>query len=174
MRFRKCLRSVLAFGVVASFFVVIPIFGDDQAVKGTVTGKVQMVGFRAAILKQAIAQNLAGTAKNNADGTVFFQLQGDSMRIKTALAKIADGTDRSSDVKVTTDDDTINSALKTFTVFGWTSTSRGITKPYNLVFSVRSDGSVLSKGDAHKAYHEILRKTLDPDDQKKLRDADDD
>ena len=44
------------------------------AISGTVTGNDQHVGFRAMIMKQAIEYNLAGFAKNEADGIVHFTL----------------------------------------------------------------------------------------------------
>src|ERR1700733_3950139 len=74
------------------------------AVSGQISGKVQHVGFRALILKQAIRFNLAGTAKNNPDGTVAFRLQGDAAQIKAALKVVAQGTAKSSAVKVKTAD----------------------------------------------------------------------
>jgi hypothetical protein len=44
---------------------------QQQAVTATVIGeKVQKVGYRAMIQKQAIMYNLAGFARNNPDGTV--------------------------------------------------------------------------------------------------------
>jgi acylphosphatase len=56
------------------------------AVSGVVSGNVQQVGFRAMIQKQAIENNLAGSAKNNDDKTVQFSLQGDKNRVNQALA----------------------------------------------------------------------------------------
>jgi acylphosphatase len=139
------------------------------AVSGQVSGKVQHVGFRALILKQAIRFNLAGTAKNNSDGTVAFLLQGDASRIKHALKVIAEGTRKSSDVKVKTADARVDPRLKTFTVFGWTSTSRNITNPYDLVFTVRKADEKVSEDDAEKEYHHILKKTLNKADREKLK-----
>ena len=101
------------------------------------------------ILRQAIAFNLAGTAKNNADSSVQFVLQGNEKRITDALKEIEKGTDKSKNVKLTTTPGTVDSKLKTFTgLFGWTSTSRKITNPYNLVFTVRPDGSTVSEKEA--------------------------
>ena len=54
---------------------------QKQAVAGTVTGNDQHVGFRAMIMKQAIAYNLAGFAKNLPDDVVSFTLQGDADRL---------------------------------------------------------------------------------------------
>jgi acylphosphatase len=137
------------------------------AVSGLVSGKVQKVGFRALILKQAIRFNLAGTAKNNPDSTVSFVLQGDPDRITEAVKVIAKGTDKSSDVKVETNPTKVERKLKTFTVLGSTSTSRHITTPYDLVFTLRKDGKEVSEKEAHNEYHSILKKTLNKDDRKK-------
>jgi acylphosphatase len=38
--------------------------------------------------------------------------------------------------------------LRTFTVIDWTSTSRNITTPYTLVFNLRANDTVISKGEA--------------------------
>jgi acylphosphatase len=144
-----------------------PASSATTAVSGRVSGKVQQVGFRALILKQAIRFNLAGTTKNNPDLTVAFVLQGDPSRIKDALKVIEKGTDKSSDVKVKTRTARVHPKLKTFTVLGWTSTSRHITTPYDLVFTLRKDGKEVSEKEAHKEYHHILRKTLSKEDLKK-------
>src|SRR6185503_3302996 len=131
-----------------------------QATSGTVSGKVQKVGFRALILKQAIEFNLAGSARNNDDGTVQFTLQGDRKRIGRALTAIGKGTKKSADVKVATSPATIDPALNTFTVIAWTSTSRHITNPYDLVFALRADDRVISKKQAKDVYHQILKDTV--------------
>jgi acylphosphatase len=55
---------------------------QQQATTATVTGaKIQKVGFRAMIQKEAIMYNLAGSARNNPDGSVAVRLQGDKDRI---------------------------------------------------------------------------------------------
>ena len=138
-----------------------------SAISGRVSGKVQQVGFRAMILKEAIRFNLAGTAKNNPDKTVAFVLQGDPGRIAQALKVIAKGTAKSSDVKVATKPAKVDPKLKSFTVLGWTSTSRHITNPYDLVFTLRKGGKTVSEKEAHKEYHRILKKTLNKEDLKK-------
>ena len=51
---------------------------QKQAISGSVTGNDQHVGFRAMIMKQAIAYNLAGSAKNLPNDVVSFTLQGDA------------------------------------------------------------------------------------------------
>ncbi|OHX18361.1 hypothetical protein BI343_09095 [Chromobacterium amazonense] len=140
---------------------------SQQAIDGTASGKVQQVGFRAMILKQAIQYNLAGTARNTEEQTVLFSLQGKDKRVQDALARIRRGTDKSADVKISTRDGTFDPALRTFTVTGWTSASRHIAKPYNLVFTLRQDDKKLSKKEAKQEYCAILKNTLDPDDWKK-------
>jgi acylphosphatase len=143
---------------------------DLSAVAGLVSGNVQKVGFRAMILKAAIRYNLAGTAKNNADKTVAFILQGDPARIKAALKVIAKGTKKSSDVKVKTTKAKVDPKLKTFIVIGWTSTSRNITTPYDLKFTTRKDNKEVDEKEAKKAYHQILMDTLKGEDLKKAFD----
>ncbi|MDX2225822.1 MAG: acylphosphatase [Verrucomicrobiae bacterium] len=145
---------------------------EVKAVSGIVSGEVQKVGFRAMILKQAIHLNLAGQVENLKDGTVHFTLQGAEDRIQKALANIGEGTKKSAAVRITTSAAPFNPALKTFTVIGWTSTTRGVTSPYNLVFTLRSDNLPVSDREAKKIYREILERTLSPADLKKSRDPD--
>ena len=57
---------------------------QKQAIAATVTGNDQHVGFRAMVMKQAIAYNLAGIARNDANDIVHFTLQGDADRIGEA------------------------------------------------------------------------------------------
>ena len=139
-----------------------------RAVSGIVSGSVQQVGFRALLFKQAIQYNLAGTAQNLTNGTVQFLLQGDIGRIEKALEVLDRGTRKSSNVKIETFTATVKPNLKTFTVIGWTSASRQITAPYNLVFTLRPDGKLISEQEAVKIYRRILRETLLPADLKKL------
>ena len=54
----------------------------QEAITATVTGaEIQKVGFRAMIQKEAMMHDLAGSARNNPDGTVKVTLQGDKDRI---------------------------------------------------------------------------------------------
>ena len=112
---------------------------NQEAVSGTVSGeKIQKVGFRATIQKQAIMSNLAGAARNNPDGTVSISLQGDKHRIDRVLDVIRAGNKKSSTGNaVSLTNAALDPNLKTFTVFAWTSTSRNITNPYDLVFHLR-------------------------------------
>ncbi|MEJ8673858.1 acylphosphatase [Chromobacterium amazonense] len=151
-----------------SLFMAVQVqAASQQAIDGTASGKVQQVGFRAMILKQAIQYNLAGTARNTEEHTVQFSLQGKDKRLQDALTRIRRGTDKSADVKISTRDGTFDPGLRTFTVTGWTSTSRHITKPYNLVFTLRQDDKKISKKEAKQEYCAILKNTLDADDWKK-------
>jgi acylphosphatase len=145
---------------------------ESQAISGVVTGNVQKVGFRAMILKRAIEYNLAGSALNTSEGTVQFTLQGDEGRIGQALMAIRNGTKRSSNVNVSTSAAKTDPNLDKFTVVAWTSTSRNITNPYDLVFHLRPNDEPISKKEAKLVWHEILRNTLKGEDLDKLDDDD--
>jgi acylphosphatase len=139
-----------------------------NAISAAVTGDDQHVGFRAMIMKQAIAYNLAGSARNEANGTVNFTLQGDQDRLDAALEAIRAGTKKSSNIQVSATPTEIDGGLSTFTIIDWTSTSRNITTPYTLVFTLRADDREISKSDAKEVWHQILRTTLQGDDLQKL------
>jgi acylphosphatase len=140
----------------------------EEAVEATVTGNDQRVGFRALVMKQAIEYNLAGLARNDVNEIVHFTLQGNKHRIDSALARIQDGTKKSSGIEITTNSVGIDPALNTFTIVDWTSTSRHITNKYDLVFRQRADDAVISSADAKAAWHRILETTLNADDLQKL------
>jgi acylphosphatase len=142
------------------------------AVSGVVTGTVQGVGFRAMIQKQAIQYNLAGSAENNADKSVQFVLQGPQDRIDQALKAIRKGTKKSSNVKVGLSSAEVKANLETFTIFGWTSVSRHISHPYDLVFNRRHDDTIISKHDAKAVWLGICEKTVEGEDMGKC-DKDD-
>jgi acylphosphatase len=143
-----------------------------EAIEATVSGNDQQVGFRALVMKQAIEYNLAGFARNDANQIVHFTLQGDKKRIDSALATIHEGTKRSSDIKITTTPATIDPALNAFTIADWTSSSRNITNRYDLVFELRTDDTAISSNQAKTAWHQILLKTLNAEDLKKLHPDD--
>ena len=150
---------------------------QQQAITATVTGaKIQKVGFRAMIQKEAIMYNLAGSARNNLDGTVKVSLQGDKGRIDQALAAIRDGSKKSSEGNTVSQVPAAwDPMLKTFTVFAWTSTSRNITNPYDLVFSLRSANDQIAHHDAKTIWNNIAKSTLKGDDLAKfLKHLDDD
>jgi acylphosphatase len=145
---------------------------EKQAISGTVTGNDQQVGFRAMIMKQAIAYNLAGFARNDPNDVVSFTLQGDADRLGPAVAAVREGTKRSSNIEVDTIPAPVDPALTAFTVLGWTSTTRNIATPYDLVFPLRADDGVLSPAEVKAAWHGILKSTLKGDDLMKLRPDD--
>jgi acylphosphatase len=141
---------------------------QTQAISGTVTGNDQQVGFRAMILKQAIEYNLAGSAKNLPNMVVSFTLQGNPKRLDDAVAAIQQGTKKSSNIKVHTTPGNEAPGLTTFTIFAWTSTSRNITNPYDLVFHLRPNDDKVSPAEVKNVYHSILRSTLKGEDLAKL------
>jgi acylphosphatase len=144
------------------------------AIAGIVTGNVQKVGFRAMIQKQAIRYNLAGSARNESDQSVRFVLQGPKDRVDQALETIREGTKKSSNVKVSVSPATVEPDAKTFTVFAWTSVSRAISHPYDLVFSLRQDNTMLGKHEAKSVWLGICEKAVQGEDVGKCdKDKDD-
>ena len=143
----------------------------QQAVSGTISGeKIQKVGFRAMIQKQAIMYNLAGAARNNPDGTVSLSLQGDRKRIDKVLDVIRAGNKKSSTANtINPTDAPLDPNLNTFTVYAWTSTSRNITNPYDLVFHLRPTDEEVSKNEAEAIWNSIAESTLKGDDLTKFR-----
>jgi acylphosphatase len=133
-----------------------------------VIGNDQHVGFRAMVMKQAIAYNLAGVARNDANDIVRFTLQGDADRIGDAVAAVREGTKKSSNIKVSTAPAAVDPTLSTFTVIDWTSTARNITTPYTLVFKLRGDDKLISTSEAKDVWHGILKSTLKGEDLRKL------
>lgn len=144
---------------------------QPEAMTGTVAGAhIQKVGFRAMIEKQAIMYNVAGSARNNADGTVAITLQGDEHRIDNILEAIRAGTRRSStNNAIASAAAPVDPGLKTFTVFQWTSTSRNITTPYDLIFHLRPVDDEISKKKAEAVWNAIAEGVLKGDDLKKFR-----
>jgi acylphosphatase len=120
------------------------------------------------VMKQAIEHNLAGIAENQPNMIVRFTLQGHGKRIDKAIAAIDDGTKRSTGVGVSASRSSIKPSLETFTIVDWTSSSREITNPYTLIFTLREDDGVISPDDAKTIWHEILQNTLKGEDLKKL------
>jgi acylphosphatase len=140
----------------------------QEAISAIVTGDDQKVGFRAMVMKQAIEYNLAGYAENEANDIVHFVLQGDAGRLDSAVAAIREGTKKSSNIEVATTPASVDPELNTFRIIDWTSTSRNITTPYTLVFSLRTDDKVISTSNAKGVWHEILQTTLKAVDLNKL------
>jgi acylphosphatase len=145
--------------------------GESQAaIIAEVTGDdLQQVGFRAMVMKNAIAFNLAGSAANKPDGTVEVKLQGHGDGIDQALDAMREGSKKSSqDNTVSVTAVTWDETLSTFTIIAWTSASRNITTPYDLVFTVRTDGSQISRHDAKSIWNDIALATLKGQDREKF------
>jgi acylphosphatase len=67
------------------------------AIVATVTGaQLQKVGFRAMVQKEAIMYNIAGSARNNTDGTVSVTLQGDKALVNQIVGAMQAGSKKSS------------------------------------------------------------------------------
>jgi acylphosphatase len=167
LRQRALSIVAISFTLVAVAYPLAQLNAKDQnvtAVSGIVTGDVQQVGFRAMLQRQAIQYNLAGSAENNPDKSVRFVLQGIKDRIDEALQAIRKGTKKSSDVSVTVSSAPVDSNMKTFTVVGWTSVSRHISHPYNLVFDLRDDNKEVGKEEAKAVWLDICQKTVKGED----------
>lgn len=152
---------------------------DDIALDATIQGAaIQKVGFRATIQKLAIQYNLAGVTTNNDDGSVAVHLQGDGKRIERTLDMLRAGNGKSSSGNsVSQSPAATDSSLKTFTILGWTSLSRNITTPYDLVFKLRPGNEEISHKAAKKVWNDIALSTLKGEDlakfQRHLEDKDD-
>ena len=93
-----------------------------------------------------------------------FILQGAKDQVDDALKAIRKGTKKSSDVSVSVSPAQVDSNLKTFTVVGWTSVSRHISHPYDLVFNLRRDNMTINKDEAKAVWLDICRKTVQGED----------
>ena len=103
-----------------------------------------------------------------------FVLQGPKDRVDEALDTIREGTKKSSNVKVSVSPATVAPDAKTFTVFAWTSVSRDISHPYDLVFNLRQDNTILGKHEAKAVWLRICEKAVQGDDIGKCdKDKDD-
>ena len=143
---------------------------QQEAITATVMGEmVQRVGYRALIQKQAIMYNLAGFARNNPDGTVGVRLQGDKDRIERALEAISAGNKESSKANIIGEAPAaLDPNLKTFTILGWTSVSRNILNPYNLVFNLRPANNEIPAMEAKAVWNTIAESTLKGEDRAKF------
>jgi acylphosphatase len=172
--------ALLLAGIFASGSAFIAADADSakrRAIIATVTGeKIQKVGFRAMIQKEAIMYDLAGSARNNPDGSVSVILQGDGDRIDQVLAVIRAGSKKSSqDNAIRQAPVEWNPDLNAFTVFDWTSQSRVITTKYNLIFPLRPPDDQISGPQTKAVWNKIAENTLKGDDLTKfLKHLDDD
>ena len=62
----------------------------------------------------------------------------------------------------------MDSNLKTFTVFSWTSTIRNILNPYDLVFHLRPTNNDISLKEAEAVWNTIAESTLKGEDLAKF------
>jgi acylphosphatase len=167
-------RIVQLFALVLICGIVTALAGaasaQQEAITATVIGeKVQKVGYRAMIQKQAIMYNLAGYARNNPDGTVGVELQGDEDRITKTLEAVSAGNKKSSQANIIGEAQTpLDPSLKTFTIFSWTSASRNISNPYDLVFNLRPVDNEISRKEAAAVWNSIAENTLKGEDLAKF------
>ena len=63
----------------------------QTAVRATVRGRVQGVGFRDAVLSQARAEGALGWVRNGEDGTVLAHLEGPGPAVEAVVAFLGDG-----------------------------------------------------------------------------------
>jgi acylphosphatase len=143
---------------------------QEEAITATVIGEnIQKVGYRAMIQKQAIKYNLAGYARNNPDGTVGVGLQGDQSRIAKTLEAISAGNKKSSKANIIGEAPApVDPNLRTFTIFSWTSSSRNISNPYDLVFNLRPADNEISGKEAEGLWNTIAETTLKGEDLAKF------
>ena len=65
-------------------------------------------------------------------------------------------------------DAALDPSLKTFAVYGWTSTSRNIANPYDLVFQLRPTDDEITRKQAKAVWNTIAESTLKGDDLAKF------
>lgn len=58
---------------------------DDIRVRMKIQGRVQGVFFRASALREARRLGLTGFARNESDGSVYIEIQGDESAVRTFL-----------------------------------------------------------------------------------------
>jgi hypothetical protein len=101
---------------------------------------------------------------------VSLSLQGDKKRIDKVLDVIRAGNKKSSTGNTANlTDAPLDPDLKTFTVFQWTSTTRNITNPYDLVFQLRPADDEISSKQAKAVWNTIAEGTLKGDDLAKFK-----
>jgi hypothetical protein len=61
------------------------------------------------------------------------------------------------DIKVSTAQGTVDPALNAFTIYAWTSTTRNITNPYDLVFHLRPDDGKLAPANVKTVWPATAR-----------------
>jgi acylphosphatase len=168
-RVGRLLASILICGITIAV-TTMAANAQQEAITATVIGEnIQKVGYRAMIQKQAIMYNLAGYARNNPDGTVGVGLQGDGKRIAKTLEAISAGNKKSSKANIIGETPAaLDPSLKTFTVFGWTSKSRNISNPYDLVFNLRPADNEISGKEAEAIWDTLAETALKGEDLAKF------
>lgn len=109
--------------------------------KGVATGKVTQVGFRAALLKLAIKYQLGGWAKNDG-ASAKFVYQGHCSTVYQAIGELYTADAHACVSSITLSKVTnAPTTYTTFTIYGWTSTSRCYNTPTNIVYHIGSGAS---------------------------------
>jgi acylphosphatase len=62
----------------------------------------------------------------------------------------------------------VDPSLRTFTIFSWTSASRNISNPYDLVFNLRSANNEISGAEAEALWNTIAERALKGEDLAKF------
>ena len=75
------------------------------SLRGLVSGRVQGVGFRYFVVREARAAGLGGFVRNLADGRVEFLLQGDAAAVERVVEKIRLGPPHARVADLVTRDD---------------------------------------------------------------------
>ena len=70
----------------------------------TVFGRVQGVGYRAFVFRTAQSYGVSGFVKNQIDGTVFIEVEGQQHQVSTFLAKCKSGPGWSHDDSLETEE----------------------------------------------------------------------
>lgn len=89
---------------------------DTRAVRATVTGRVQGVGYRMWTLDRARAHGVAGWVRNEPDGTVTAVVQGHDDDVTAMVSELHDGPDWARVHDVTTSDVEVDSGLDGFRI----------------------------------------------------------
>ncbi|WP_270182664.1 acylphosphatase [Alkalihalobacillus sp. CinArs1] len=81
-----------------------------------VSGQVQGVGFRAFTQQKAAKYNLSGYVKNNTDGSVEIEAQGDETQIKQFISSIEKGSAFSSVDKINANEEEVKQEEESFSI----------------------------------------------------------
>jgi acylphosphatase len=96
-------------------------------------------------------------------------LQGDKGRIAKTLEAVSAGNKKSSKANIIGEaPGLVDPNLRTFTVFSWTSASRNISNPYDLVFNLRPANNEISGKEAEALWTTIAESALKGEDLAKF------